>query len=112
MPIGSILLVSALAFLVLFYLSIPFLTNASLGQEEGSKRSSLLAERERILAAVLELESDRELQKVPDDVFAIQRKTLIEKGAQVQKELDKFPQEEDSDEGLEELIQKHKRSKK
>ena len=110
MPLGSILLVSALAFVVLLYLSNPFLSGNDLGARESAERSSLLAERERLLAAILELENDYEMGKVPEEVFEVQRKTLTSKGADVLQALEKH-KGADQDAELESLIANHKKKK-
>ncbi len=112
MPIGSLLLVAALAFFVLLYLSAPFVSGGGLGEGESRLRSALLAERERILGAILELETDHKMGKVPEEVFQEQRLSMLEKGASVLRQLEKAPSDISSDDALEDMIAQHKAKKK
>jgi hypothetical protein len=62
------------------------------GEPEGemdSAASHWLAERERVLDALAELEADWELGKVPGEVYAEQRALLVAKGALALEELEK-----------------------
>jgi len=108
MPIGSLLLIAALSSIVLFYLALPFISGSELGAQENQKRSSLLAERERILAAILELEADNQLGKVPEDAFREQRQSLLEKGARVLAQLEERPESASSEAALEKIIAVHR----
>jgi len=108
MPIGSLLLIAALVFIVIIYLATPFFSSTENWGKESSLRSSLLAEKERILEAILELESDYKMGKVPEEVFQEQRPSLLESGAKVLSQLGKNPAKDSSDEALEEMIALHK----
>ena len=108
MPIGSLLLIAALSLLVLFYLALPFFKESGLGENVDQKRSSLLAERERILAAILELEADNQLGKVPTSIFQEQRQGLLEKGARVLAQLEGKPESATSTRALEKIIANHR----
>ncbi len=88
MPIGSVLLVLALAILVALIVARPFWETQRANWTEAEEPSALLAERERILEALLELDFDHQLGKVPEEIFASQRAYLVNKGAQVVKQLD------------------------
>lgn len=88
MPIGSVLLILALVALVALIVARPFWESQRGSWTKGEETSSLLAERERILEALLELDFDHQLGKVPEEIFASQRADLVNKGAQVLKELD------------------------
>jgi hypothetical protein len=110
MPLGSILLIAALTFIVVLYLFNPFLSTSNLGQKESNLASSLLAERERLLSAILELENDYSMGKVPEEIFDIQRNSLTKKAVDVLKALDsQTVYKEDSE--LEKMIQLHKNRK-
>lgn len=87
MPIGSVLLILALAVLVAFIVARPF-SETERSWTDTEELSALLAERERILEALLELDFDHQLGKVPEEIYASQRADLVNKGAQVLKELD------------------------
>ena len=102
------MLIAALAMIVVFYLALPFITSSGLGEQENQHRSSLLAERERILAAILELEADNQLGKVPETIFHQQRQSLLEKGAKVLAQLEKTPDSATSEGALEKIIEKHR----
>lgn len=88
MPIGSILLVLALAVLVAFIVARPFWDTRGSGWSDAKEPSALLAERERILEALVELDFDHELGKVPQEIFASQRTNLVSQGARVLEQLD------------------------
>jgi hypothetical protein len=64
--------------------------------------SALLAERDRILRALQELEFDFSLGKIPEEDYPIQRQYLLQKGAEVIKSLDKI----DGDEIREDQVQR------
>jgi hypothetical protein len=112
MDLGSIFLILALAILVILLVSRPFLeapgrpekitaeenekTPAS-GSEESPvsdpgqahpDRSALLAERERLISALQELEFDHELGKIPAEDYPAERMALLEAGANVLRQLD------------------------
>lgn len=108
MPLGSILLIGALTLIVMLYLISPFLTNRSLGQQESALGSSLLAERERLLDAILELENDHSMGKVPEEIYEIQRNSLTKKAVNVLKSLDSRKVDK-ADGELENIIQRYKK---
>jgi len=66
--------------------------------EDDIELSQLLAERERVLDALAELDFDAELGKVPDDLYPIQREALLKRGADVLRLLDARMAERESDE--------------
>lgn len=128
MDIGSIFLIIALAIVASIFVSRPFLEHRkdevlSSPQETKQKeyqRSSLLAERDRILNSLQELEADFELGKIPHEDFAAQRERLLVSGAEVLKQLDAIKTEEsresqtkpvDPDDELEKLISNRRMSK-
>ncbi len=49
-----------------------------------------MAERERILNALLELDFDKQLSKVPEEIYVAQREKLVQQGAKVLEELDQL----------------------
>ena len=89
MPLSSILLILALLILVALFLAKPFLQVETFKQFEGKELSGLLAERERIIEALLELDFDQRLGKVPEEIYAAQRQNLLQKGANILELLDK-----------------------
>lgn len=91
MDIGSIFLILALVILVVVYISLPFRRRKSISiSQEEHDISVLLAERDRILNALMELDFDYDLQKIPEEIYPLQRKSLMERGADVLRQLDGF----------------------
>ena len=89
MSFGTILLIIAMFALTGAYISRPFWAPEKYsGNTFSRERSSLLAEKERILTALEELDFDYRLGKVLDDVYDIQRRDLLLKGAAVEKDLE------------------------
>ncbi|MFZ6030474.1 MAG: zinc-ribbon domain-containing protein [Chloroflexota bacterium] len=92
MDLGSLLLIIALALLVIWFVARPFFETQQVwtgtaGTDE-HERSSLLAERERILAALQELDFDHTLGKVPEEDYPAQRAALLQRGADVLRRMD------------------------
>jgi len=52
--------------------------------------SSLLAERDRILNAISELDFDNTLGKIPADDYPLRREQLVQRGAEVLRQLDEY----------------------
>jgi rubrerythrin len=89
MELGSLFLTIGLLILVGLFISRPFFERKSraLTQEE-HEVSSLLAEKDRHLNALHELDFDYALGKVPEEDYAAQRAILVESGVQVMRQLD------------------------
>lgn len=111
MDIGSIFLILGILIVVLIFIFQPFLderrhralvTQAVPTVEKEMHVSALLAERDRILRALQELEFDFSLGKIPEEDYPIQRQYLLQKGAEVIKSLDKI----DGDEIREDQVQR------
>jgi hypothetical protein len=89
MDIGSLFLILALLVLVGFFVSRPFFeSKATVVTKEEHNLSALLAEKERTLTALQELESDFALGKIPEEEYPAQRKLLLQHGAEVLERLD------------------------
>lgn len=90
MDIGSILLLLALIVVVGAFVASPLRSrqHRHTPDEENIEISELLAERERILDALAELDFDNEMGKVPDELYPLQREALVKRGAAVLKLLD------------------------
>jgi len=95
--IGALFMVLAVAFLVGIYISQPFLRRSASAvkakrqqdsDEIERQRSALLAERDRILASLQDLDFDHALGKVPDEDYPNQRLVFMEEGAEVLRQLD------------------------
>ncbi len=94
---GALLMVLGVAFLVGIYVSQPFLRRVAGAKrlkrlqnsdDSDRQRSALLAERDRILAALQDLDFDHTLGKVPDEDYPAQRLVFLEEGADVLRQLD------------------------
>jgi hypothetical protein len=95
MDIGSLFLILALFILVAIFIARPFSMHRSVSvTEEEQSLSSLLAEKERILDALAELEFDHKLGKVPEEVYPDQRANLMQRGADVLRRIDEFQEDE------------------
>ena len=89
MDIGSLFLVLALFILVGFFISRPFFERKSAAvTKQEHDLSALLAEKERTLTAIQELEMDFGLGKIPEDEYPVQRSQLLQHGADVLEQLD------------------------
>jgi hypothetical protein len=105
MDIGSIFLILALLVLVVLYISRPFFEHEAQPEAEEAEanrveheRSSLLAERDRLLNALQELDFDYALGKIPAEDYPEQRQRLLHNGADVLRRLDALqPQAEQED---------------
>jgi hypothetical protein len=93
MEIGSLFLVLALLLAVGLFVGRPFFDNkkeplVSASNQADHERSALLAERDRILTALWELDFDYSLGKIPEEDYPSQRTALLQQGAQLLRQLD------------------------
>ncbi len=95
MDIGSIFLLLGILLLVILYLARPFLLHRStpVTQEEHTL-SHLLAEQERLLNAIQELDFDHTLGKIPSADYPIQRAALLAETAEVVQQIDALRQQQ------------------
>lgn len=89
MDIGSIFLILGLLLIVGLFIARPLLEerSAALSHEE-HEISSLLAERDRLLTALQELDFDNSLGKIPEGEYPAQRALLVQRGVDVLRSLD------------------------
>lgn len=95
MDIGSLLLILALLLLVGMFIARPLVNRESAVRSPESDQvdhelSSLLAERDRILTALQELDFDHALGKIPEEDYPVQRALLVQQGAEVYRQLDRL----------------------
>lgn len=91
MDIGSIFLILGLFVLVGVFVSRPFFERrASQVSAAEHEVSVLLAERDRILNALQELDFDFTLGKIPEGDYPHQRANLLQRGADVLRQLDVY----------------------
>ena len=91
MELASIFLLLAVLALVVFYVARPFVTRARTTRADDPVLSALLAERDRILTAIQELDFDYTLGKIPADEYPSQREMLVQSGAGILRQLDEHP---------------------
>lgn len=91
MDIGSILILLALLLLVGIFVARPILEHKGkiVGQEE-HELSTLLAERDRALTALRELDFDYTLGKIPEEDYPAQRARMLQYGADILRKLDSY----------------------
>ena len=106
MQFASIFFTLGLLTIVGLFLYAPFLERrARRVTAEEQELSSLLAERERAINALQELDFDYKLGKVPEEDYPIQRTNLLQKGAQVLKRIDELtPKADDKDTRIERAL--------
>lgn len=105
MQLVSIFLTLGLMVFIGVYLYAPFLERrARRVTEEEHELSSLLAERERALNALQELDFDYKLGKVPEEDYPTQRANLLQKGAGILKRLDELTPQKEADVTIERAI--------
>ncbi len=107
MSISSILIILALFLLTALVLVQPFFASHPKPQSRDEEQyTSLLAERERAIQALQELEFDYELGKIPPEDHPALRKQLLARGAEVLRKLDAYEQKRptSNDDNLEAMI--------
>jgi hypothetical protein len=99
MDIGSLLLIFSILILVALFIIRPFFEQKHQTNDFNSKEqsesleldhqySSLMAEKERLLRALTELETDFAMGKIPEEDYPIQRANFLSDGARVLQALD------------------------
>lgn len=89
MNLGAFFLVLAVGIIVALFVAQPFLERRGRRlTAEGHEISALMAERDRVVNALQELDFDFKLNKIPTDDYPVQREELLKKGADVLKQLD------------------------
>lgn len=89
MDLAALILTFGVLFLVGMYLYMPFLRGYGRRvTQEDHNLSSLLAERDRVLSSLQELDFDFKLGKIPEEDYPAQRTSLLQKGADVLRKID------------------------
>ncbi len=88
MDLGAIFLLLGVLILVAVYVARPFMVRERRLAAEEHELSVLMAERDRILNALQELDFDHALGKIPDEDYPSQRAFLLQKGADALRQLD------------------------
>ena len=91
MDIGTILILLALLVLVVLFIAQPILEHKGhVISEEEHELSSLLAERDRTVNALQELDFDYALGKIPEEDYPVQRARMLKYGADILQKLDAY----------------------
>ena len=92
MEIGSILLLLAILLLAALFVARPFLENRRMlaVSAEEQELSSLMAERDRLITTLQELDFDQTLGKIPAEDYPAMRTELMQRAADVLRKLDAF----------------------
>lgn len=110
MEIAAILLTLGVIILVGLYLYAPFLERqARRVTQEEHELSTLLAERDRVVNSLQELDFDFKLGKIPEGDYPVQRAALLQKGADILRNIDTItpslsPNGQDNESRLENAI--------
>ncbi len=89
MELTAVLVSLALLILVAVYLYAPFVQRrARRVTEEEHELSALLAERDRVINSLQELDFDYKLGKIPEEDYPTQRTSLLQKGADILRQID------------------------
>jgi hypothetical protein len=109
MDIGSLFLLLALLVLIGLFIARPLLDREAVAvtPEEDLREhelSTLLAERDRVLTALEELDFDNALGKIPQKDYPGQRERLLTRGAEILRKLDELDGDE-SDADIERRIE-------
>ncbi len=98
MDIGSIFIILAVLVMVALFISRPFfeqeethhLVAQPTVQQHEQTHSALLAERDRIIVTLDDLDTEHSLGKVPEEDYAVQRMSLLKAGAEILRKLDEI----------------------
>lgn len=89
MELTAIFFTLAILILVAIYLYAPFMNRrAHRVTEEEHELSALMAERDRVINSLQELDFDYKLGKIPEEDYPAQRAALLQKGADVLRRID------------------------
>jgi hypothetical protein len=95
--VGAIFLVLAVVLVVGIYISRPFFSQPAAStkkthkhaiSETETRRSALMAERDRVLTSLQDLEFDHALGKIPEEDYPYQRAAFLHEGAEILRQLD------------------------
>lgn len=107
MEIAAVLLTLGVMILVGLYLYAPLLERrARRVTEEEHELSALMAERDRVVNSLQELDFDFNLGKIPKEDYPLQRANLLQRGAEVLRKIDAFIPEATDSQDTESRIEK------
>ena len=120
MEIQTVLLLTGITVLILGFIFKPLLSKNHPSSPNNSEYSQWVAERERIINILKELDFDQTLGKIPDDDYAAQRAELVARGGMIMEKLDRMGKSEKqpkersekdqqlSDKDIERMLEKRK----
>lgn len=89
MDIGSIFLILAVLIPIILFIIRPVIErNLALANPPGQDLSTLLAERDRVVANIQELDDDYRLGKIPSEDYPPQRLAMLQNGAEILRKID------------------------
>jgi len=88
--INSLLLLVLVIVPIILFVTQPLTRRRRLKVEGSQALSTLLAERDRVLNALKELDFDHSLGKIPVEEYPQQRANLVQHGAQVLRQIDQL----------------------
>jgi len=91
-PVAIFLLLIVLTIIILFVTHPLFERHHTEKTEDTHDLSSLLADRERFITALQELDFDQSLGKIPAEDYPAQRAELLQKGSEVLRQMDVLTQ--------------------
>lgn len=107
MQLSAIFFSLAILILVAIYLYAPFMErSARRVTEEEHELSSLMAERDRVINSLQELDFDYKLGKIPEDDYPVQRSFLLQKGAEILRKIDAIAPQPASGQDVDARIEK------
>lgn len=107
MEIAAILLTTGVTILVGLYLYAPLLERQGRRvTAEEHELSSLLAERDRVVNSLQELDFDFKLGKIPEGEYPAQRAALLQRGADILRQIDSFSPQSASAQDTESRLEK------
>jgi hypothetical protein len=91
MDLGAIFVLLALLVGVGLFLAAPLMRRVPRGYSQvDPEASSLLAERDRVINSLQELDFDFKLGKIPEEDYPAQRTVLLQRGAEILRRLDEL----------------------
>lgn len=107
MQIAAILLTLGVIILVGLYLYAPFIErHARRVTSEEHELSALMAERDRAITSLQELDFDFNLGKIPEGEYPAQRADLLNKGAEILRKIDSYSPTADTAQDTESRLEK------
>src|SRR5690349_25037487 len=89
MELTAIFFSLAVLILVGMFLYAPFMERRARGvTEEEHELSALMAERDRVINSLQELDFDFKLGKIPEEDYPLQRSSLLQKCAEILRQID------------------------